>query len=298
MLLALGGGGGGGLRFSFAQASDAACVASFFVEANYAERHACKLAKYLGSEEAVQTATTDTAQMPMRLSEQSAVGADTAYGGLTALQRGLLERQVLDEVNERFFSASARLPAGLLLAAGTTGELVGCAGVEAAVVDRTRSMVLRRIRTPLKKDLKPDGSLPDGMEVRATLACHAVGAGWRRQGLGTELFRRAAAKAAEWDFGPSLLLMVDESDAEARAFYEDHLGCNQLFRDEGATVTRPDWPSTQYSRTVLEVKRVPQPMVALQWVEGGSGAAVPVAGTADAFSTPLPPPGFEWGQTV
>ena len=64
----------------------------------------------------------------------------------------------------------------------------------------------------------------------------------------------------------ALLMMVEESDEEARAFYEGALGCKAAFRDGGATAMRPDWPSTQYSRDVLGVQRVPAPAVALEWL--------------------------------
>ena len=63
-------------------------------------------------------------------------------------------------------------------------------------------------------ELKPDGSLPDGMARRATCACHLVATDRRRQGIGSALFDRAVQHAATWGFGP-LLLMVHEDDADA-----------------------------------------------------------------------------------
>ena len=69
-----------------------------------------------------------------------------AYGGLTALQRELLERQTREEFEERFFAATERPPGQLFVASDDkSGELVGCVGV-AAVVDFSRSVVLRRTR--------------------------------------------------------------------------------------------------------------------------------------------------------
>ena len=253
------------LAYTFAKPADARNIVAFYVEANWGARHAAELTAYLGASQ-LKEKLSDPAQLPMRLNQESTAGADAAIGALTALQRELLERHASEQIHERFFSATERLPAALLLATDLqSGMLIGCAGVEASVVDRKRSFVIRRSATPLKSELKPDGSLPDGMEVRATLSCHAVAAHARRQGVGTELFRRAAAKAAEWDRG-ALLMMVEESDEEARAFYEGALGCKAAFRDGGATAMRPDWPSTQYSRDVLGVQRVPAPAVALEWL--------------------------------
>lgn len=236
-------------------------AAVFFVEANWGASQAIDVAQILGSRASSRLA--DDSQLPMRLNQQSTAKADSAFGGLTALQRELLERQVKDEMHERYFSATERLPAALFLASDATGKLVGCAGVEAAVVDRRRSLVVRRTRTPLKRDLKPDGSLPDGMEVRASLACHAVAADHRRRGIGTELFRRCASHSESWALGP-LLLLVHEDDRDARGFYEA-MGCDQVFRDAGAMATRAELPSPEFTRDVLRIFRSPSPMLALQW---------------------------------
>ena len=57
-----------------------------------------------------------------------------------------------------------------------------------------------------------------------------------------------AAGCIFWGFGP-LLLMIHEDEADARAFY-DRRGCTKvLFRDAGATATRPELPSPSYSRS-------------------------------------------------
>ena len=220
---------------------------------------------------AVNIRIRDDAQLPMRLNEHSFARADSARGALTALQRELLEQHASEIFQERFFSSTERLPARLFLANDQrTGELVGCAGIEAAVVDRQRCLILRRSCTPLLKDLKPDGSLPDGMEVRSTLVCHAVASQWRRRGLGTALFHRVAQMADEWGMGP-LLMMVDEEDTATRVFYESSLGCVPVFRDAEATAMRPDSPPPQYTRTVLDVRRVPMPQIALQYGTDGAG---------------------------
>ena len=340
-----------------AHPADGRAAAALFVEAYWGERHAVAAAAILGDR--LKDRVSDTAQLPMRLNGESSAGADSAVGALTALQRELLERHVLEEMEERFFSATDRLPAALLLACdGTSGELVGCAGVEAAVVDRERCLVLRRTRTPLLSELNPDGSLPEvrgpprerahvrawprhlpaaepllprpqTMEVRATLSCHAVAAATRRQGLGTTLFRRAAELSAAWQSGP-LLLMVPDADEEALAFYAS-LGCTPLFADAGATAMAAELPSPGYTREVLGVHRVPQPMSALEWVPRGDAVApeaadgearaergetgdtpghasppdavasraAPAAGLSapcSAYAAP-PPSGFAWGGT-
>ena len=241
-----------------APASALPSLATFYVQHRWAE----DVVDLLG--DGAKTRLADTAQLPMRLNADSDSGADTAYGGLTALQRELLERQTREEFEERFIAATERLPGQLFVASDDkSGELVGCVGVEAAVVDFSRSVVLRRTRTPLVSELKPDGSLPDGMARRATCACHLVATDRRRQGIGSALFDRAVQHAATWGFGP-LLLMVHEDDADARAFY-DRRGCTKvLFRDDGATATRPELPGPSYSREVLGVQRVPSPMLALE----------------------------------
>ena len=237
-------------------------LATFYVQHVWALRHAEAVVDLLG--DSANTRLADTAQLPMRLNADSDAGSDAAYGGLTALQRELLERQTREEFEERFVAATERLPAELFVASDDrSGELVGCVGVEVAVVDFSRSVVLRRTRTPLVSELKPDGSLPDGMARRATCACHLVATDRRRQGIGSALFDRAVQHAATWGFGP-LLLMVHEDDADARAFYERR-GCTKvLFRDDGATATRPELPSPSYTREVLGVQRVPSPMLALE----------------------------------
>ena len=157
-----------------AQPLDLPAVASFFVEARWGAQHAADVTRILGPGSRARVA--DTAQLPNPLRHGSVAGADSAVGGLTALQRELLERHASGEMQERFFSATARLPASLYLALDAgSGALVGCAGVEAAVVDRRRSLVLRRTCTPLRAECKPDGSLPDGMEVILRHAvCHQL----------------------------------------------------------------------------------------------------------------------------
>ena len=250
----------GSITIAPAPPSASPSLATFYVQHRWAVRLE-DVVDLLG--DGAKTRLADTAQLPMRLNADSDAGADAAYGGLTALQRELLERQAREEFQERFFAATERLPAELFVASDDSGDLIGCVGVEAAVVDYSRSVVLRRTHTPLVSDLKPDGSLPDGMARRATCACHLVATDRRRQGIGSALFDRAVQHAATWGFGP-LLLMVHEDDADARAFYERR-GCTKvLFRDDGATATRPELPSPSYSREVLGVQRVPSPMLALE----------------------------------
>ena len=252
----------GSITIAPASPSAIPSLATFYVEHRWGVRQTEDVADLLGDK--AKTRLADTAQLPMRLNADSDSGADTAYGGLTALQRELLERQAREAFQERFITATERLPGQLFVASDDkSGELVGCVGVEAAVVDFSRSVVLRRTRTPLVSELKPDGSLPDGMARRATCACHLVATDRRRQGIGSALFDRAVQHAATWGFSP-LLMMVHEDDADARAFYERR-GCTKvLFRDDGATATRPELPGPSYSREVLGVQRVPSPMLALE----------------------------------
>jgi ribosomal protein S18 acetylase RimI-like enzyme len=276
-----------GVNYHHARASDAHAAVSFYVEARWGAKHAEELAAWMG-EEKMAVRLADAAQQRFRVSTKGGQG-------LTALQREMLVKQSFEEMNERFFSATERLPATLLLASeGSTGNIIGCVGVEAAIVDRKRSLVLRRSRTPLLNELQPDGSLPDGMEKRATLACHAVDPRKRRKGLGTELFRRAADIAAQWRLGP-LVLMVEENDDTALSFYIDALGCERVFRDAGATAVVPDWPSMDYSREVLEVRRVPSPMLGLQWNDNGAEQAPTLE---QPLVHPTPPAGFTWGLTL
>ena len=103
------------LAYTFAKPADARNIVAFYVEANWGARHAAELTAYLGASQ-LKEKLSDPAQLPMRLNQESTAGADAAIGALTALQRELLERHASEQIHERFFSATERLPAELLLA--------------------------------------------------------------------------------------------------------------------------------------------------------------------------------------
>ena len=94
-------------------------LATFYVQHRWAVRHVEDVADLLGDK--AKTRLADTAQLPMRLNADSDAGSDAAYGGLTALQRELLERQTREEFEERFVAATERLPAELFVASDDSG---------------------------------------------------------------------------------------------------------------------------------------------------------------------------------
>jgi hypothetical protein len=143
---------------------------------------------------------------PLMLPATAAFYTSVVHGEeLTPAQRLLLERRSLNEMKERFRVAGRypppvfdrRLPSCLLLAreAGEDGPILGCAGLELALVDAEKRIVLRRSRSEalLRERLGEGGTAAAAEAGGGASNSPASGRRFHRPLLPGELGEEAAA---------------------------------------------------------------------------------------------------------
>ena len=124
----------------------------------------------------------------------------------------------LVDVRRRFCSGQ-HLPRVLLLARDKDGTVVGTAGLEPAVWNRTEHIVYPSHKGEAHAVVALDGGapvLPAGFELSSMITCVAVDASLRRTGLAQEICTRLDAIAGEWQLGHSVLMQVVQSNQAAR----------------------------------------------------------------------------------
>ena len=135
---------------------------------------------------------------PLAWPDASAFYTAATHGEVTPAQRFMLERRSLNEMKERFRVqgryeppvCDRRLPSCLLLAQEPgCGSIVGCAGVELALVDIERQLVLRRSRS--ERLLRE--TLPAPPAAAAAAAPGSFGRRFNRPPVGAELEEELAA---------------------------------------------------------------------------------------------------------
>ena len=153
----------------------------------------------------------------------------------------------------------------LLVAKDESGVIVGCAGVEGALVEVSTGTVIRSAQADsllydemallsqadrasmrelyadggvyaLCQEVMPLTRLFDGYEAKALLANLAVSSAFRRTGLGSQLCDCCERAATEWGLS-SLVLQVEESNQPAYQLYQ-RLGYDRIHTASEAQALR------------------------------------------------------------
>lgn len=201
----------------------------------------------------------DTLAEAARFFADSFWAASTTTGDmeLSDKDRDEVSRLQTTDMEARYaeLMGTRRLRSRLHLARDSDGGIVGCVGVEAALIDPAAGVVLSRAQgenlingeltsmgarersqyrrlelTELVAELLPE------YKAFALLANLAVAPSTRRSGLARELCARCEEAGREWGF-PAIFLQVEESNAAARGLYSS-VGYQEVFRDEGAIAPR------------------------------------------------------------
>lgn len=149
-----------------------------------------------------------------------------------------------------------RLKSTLLLARDVGGDIIGCVGLEVAVVNWVDQCVLSRAQSEslftaamsalsarernqyrklALKDLA-DELLEPGYCVCPLLSNLAVSSRCRGTGIGRELCIKCETLARDWQYG-GIVLQVEENNIPAVGLYSS-LGYTEIFRNEGSSALR------------------------------------------------------------
>uniref|UniRef100_A0A7S0PVC6 N-acetyltransferase domain-containing protein n=1 Tax=Coccolithus braarudii TaxID=221442 RepID=A0A7S0PVC6_9EUKA len=184
-------------------------------------------------------------------------GTTTTRLQLGGRERDQIRSQQADDMKSRYgeLVGSRRLQSSLFVARDDADVIVGCAGVEAALVDVREGRVLSRANSEALMAAQFNGMsgrergefrkmdvlqltealLPE-YKVFGLLSNLAVALATRRSGLARRLCARCDEEAARWNL-PAISLQVEEANEAARGLYEA-LGYREIFRDEEATALR------------------------------------------------------------
>eukprot|EP00320_Phaeocystis_rex_P003543 CAMPEP_0119057372 /NCGR_PEP_ID=MMETSP1178-20130426/1851_1 /TAXON_ID=33656 /ORGANISM="unid sp, Strain CCMP2000" /LENGTH=267 /DNA_ID=CAMNT_0007038197 /DNA_START=20 /DNA_END=823 /DNA_ORIENTATION=+ len=190
--------------------------------------------------------------------------ASTTFGEvkLSARERAQLALQMADDFHHRYansWRSSGKLArrffsSRLLVARGSAGEVIGCVGLESALLDPFSRTVhpaaeaealmsvefdcMSQAEVARYADLhKADGLAHLARELFPGLTCLglltnlAIAPDRRRAGLGRALCAWCEAGCAHWSL-PGLMLQVEEANGDARALYT-RSGFEELFQENG-----------------------------------------------------------------
>mmetsp|Transcript_27799 Transcript_27799/g.89233 ORF Transcript_27799/g.89233 Transcript_27799/m.89233 type:complete len:309 (-) Transcript_27799:22-948(-) len=232
-------------------------------------------------------------------------GGDCSGGALrlSRKERRLLEAQMADDFRTRYgcswrvgsqlWQGEGLLPSRLLLARGNAGEVIGCVGIEAALLDPIARRVLptrsaeARLQTELaaltlhpneqarwerlselyetrQHGLRPLVSeLLPACTAAALLTDLAVSPAWRRRGVARHLCGHGERLCSDWGL-PGLALKVEEANGAARRLYGS-MGYEEVFRRDDEMATRvaqlPAETRADTARTLL--RNVPSSVLTL-----------------------------------
>ena len=178
-------------------------------------------------------------------------GTTTAGVQLSGDERAQLAKLSSDDMMGRYgdLVGQRRLQSKLYVARDSAGALVGCVGVEAAMVDMVDRRVLSRAQGEalFAQEFAAMGGAERGLyrkmsvaelteellpeyKVFGLLANLAVAPSTRRSGLARRLCAQCDVAAAKWDL-PAISLQVDGANTAANALYAS-LGYNEIWQDE------------------------------------------------------------------
>jgi len=148
------------------------------------------------------------------------------YKAEVALQGDVLKRvgteQYVDMKNR--YGQLKALPATMIVAKNQQGVIVGCAGVEIALLNEDKIMPKTR------------ANLEQGYDLQALLANVAVSPDYRGLGIARQLCLACEEQVLDWGYD-SLLLLVEAENTPAVTLYK-RMGFREIFRDNEAKASK------------------------------------------------------------